>query len=36
MSTILVIDDDVDIGDLMERTLTHAGHGVIRAISVIK
>ena len=33
MSTILVIDDDVDIGDLMERTLTHAGHGVIRAYS---
>ena len=33
MYTILVVDDDVYIGDLLETVLTGAGYGVLRAYS---
>ena len=33
MKNILVIDDDLYIGNLLEETLTREGYGVIRAYS---
>ncbi|MCI8388917.1 MAG: response regulator transcription factor [Clostridiales bacterium] len=33
MNTILVIDDDVYIGDMLEETLVREGYGVLRAYS---
>lgn len=33
MKNILVIDDDLHIGNVLEETLTNAGYGVIRAYS---
>lgn len=33
MQTILVMDDDVPIGDLLEEALRQAGYGVLRAYS---
>lgn len=33
MKRILVIDDDIPIGDLLEELLTKAGYGVLRAYS---
>ena len=32
-SNILVIDDDVDIGNMLEELLTREGYGVMRAYS---
>ena len=31
MKNILVIDDDLHIGNVLEETLTNEGYGVIRA-----
>ena len=36
MKNILVIDDDLHIGNVLEETLTNEGYGVIRAYSVTK
>lgn len=33
MKNILVIDDDLHIGNVLEETLTNEGYGVIRAYS---
>ena len=33
MATILVTDDDPDIGNLLEEALTKAGYTVLRACS---
>lgn len=33
MKTILIVDDDMHIGNMLEETLTGAGYGVIRAYS---
>ena len=33
MAIILIIDDDLHIGNVLEETLTNEGYGVIRAYS---
>lgn len=33
MKTILIIDDDLHIGNMLEETLTKEGYGVLRAYS---